>query len=388
MSEETKVEQNFIEKSDVPKKSNGKKWVATSVIVVVLIALITGIGIYNTPTNKLLRQLDLGNRYLEEQNYEKAVVEFDKAISIDPMCVDAYLGKAEAYVGMDDIDMAMQTLEEGYDLTHDERLLEAIGESYAFDDVHNAHSLGWEYDDIEVESSNMPDKNVGNAELSAEVPHYYTVYFDSSFTDNGDYYEVTGKVVDGIMIPANVVEGMSAGDRYSYDDVDFIYEQQETYENDNYVYYTFTDDSGNQYVVNTHSSMGSNGVTYYYVQDIREYNYAGEPISPGGMLYILVDESYIFYISKQQYVSICTNVEETGHGGSSGSYESYAVEDIVEKDIRDFDGNLFTQAIGLPVSISVDNEGRIIGYSLHRGELAGNYIDKSGQIKELNNIIR
>ena len=122
MGEETKAEQKLIEGSDVPKKFSGKKWGIIGAIAVVLIALVAGIGIYNSPTNRLSRQLDLGNRYLEEQNYEQAIVEFDKAIAIDPMSVEAYLGKAEAYIGLGDLQSALDTLQAGYELTHDERL--------------------------------------------------------------------------------------------------------------------------------------------------------------------------------------------------------------------------------------------------------------------------
>lgn len=86
-----------------------------SIIIVILTLLVTviavgiGIIIYNTPANRLSRQLDLGEKYLEEQNYEQAVVEFDKAIAIDPMNERAYIGKAEAYVGMGDYEQAAET---------------------------------------------------------------------------------------------------------------------------------------------------------------------------------------------------------------------------------------------------------------------------------------
>lgn len=104
------------------KKFTGKQICIAGGILAVLIALIVGIGIYNTPSNRLSRQLNLGNRYLEEQNYEQAIVEFDKAIAIDPMSVEAYLGKAEAYIQMGDLPSALETVQTGYDLTGDERL--------------------------------------------------------------------------------------------------------------------------------------------------------------------------------------------------------------------------------------------------------------------------
>lgn len=118
--------QKTTEKSGTSKKFSGKKWGIIGGIAVILIALIIGIGIYNSPSNQLSRQLDLGNRYLEEQNYEQAVLAFDKAIEIDPMNVEAYLGKAQAYAGMGDVSMAIQALEEGYERTGDERLLEEM----------------------------------------------------------------------------------------------------------------------------------------------------------------------------------------------------------------------------------------------------------------------
>ena len=95
---------------------------------VFLIALVTRIGIYNTPAGRLARQIDLGRKYLEKENYEQAVIEFDKAIAIDPMSVDAYLGKADAYIAMGDVNMALQTLEEGYSRTGSESIKKRIEE--------------------------------------------------------------------------------------------------------------------------------------------------------------------------------------------------------------------------------------------------------------------
>ena len=88
--------------------------------IAVLLSLAVGIGIYNTPANRLDRHLDLANRYLREMKYEQAIVEFDKAIAIDPMSAEAHLGKAEAYVGLDDYDKAIETLENGYLATEED----------------------------------------------------------------------------------------------------------------------------------------------------------------------------------------------------------------------------------------------------------------------------
>lgn len=97
----------------INKRSRNRNLVLVLVVVaVMLIDVLIGIGMYNTPANQLNRHLKLANRYLEELDYEQAVVEFDKAIRIDSVSAEAYLGKAEAYVGLDDYGMACETLEE------------------------------------------------------------------------------------------------------------------------------------------------------------------------------------------------------------------------------------------------------------------------------------
>lgn len=88
--------------------------------IIVLLAVMGGVGIFNTPANRLQRHLEMANKYLVEKDYERAIVEFDKAIEIEPMNVDAYLGKAKAYVGLDNYDMAIETLEAGYLATQED----------------------------------------------------------------------------------------------------------------------------------------------------------------------------------------------------------------------------------------------------------------------------
>lgn len=78
--------------------------------------------------SELQKQLDLGERYLSEMNYEEAVVAFERAIELEPKSVDAYIGLADAYLGLGDADAAIAALQEGYELTQDERLSELLEE--------------------------------------------------------------------------------------------------------------------------------------------------------------------------------------------------------------------------------------------------------------------
>ena len=100
--------------------------------VIVMIAVTVGIlAYYNSDGVRLKRQLDLGNRYLAELNYEEATVAYEAAIAIEPMSVEAYLGLADAYLGLGDDEQALAALERGYEATGDERLKERIDEMRA-----------------------------------------------------------------------------------------------------------------------------------------------------------------------------------------------------------------------------------------------------------------
>ena len=71
---------------------------------------------------------ELAQNYLVEQSYEQAIAEFEKAIALDPMNVEAYIGIAEAYEAVGNKDMAVQWLEKGFEATGDERLQSHIAD--------------------------------------------------------------------------------------------------------------------------------------------------------------------------------------------------------------------------------------------------------------------
>ena len=83
-------------------------------------------------------QYDLGMHYLNGGNYQEAVIAFEAAIEIDAKRPKAYLGAAEAYKGMGDVDSARKILEQGYAVTNDSSLASSyeapqIGELYSED---------------------------------------------------------------------------------------------------------------------------------------------------------------------------------------------------------------------------------------------------------------
>lgn len=92
---------------------------------VVLVLCVLAICIFAVTAGgnrRLDAQLELGARYLEEMDYEQAVAAYTTALEIDPRSADAYLGLAEAYVGLGEYDAAETVLQQGYERTGDERL--------------------------------------------------------------------------------------------------------------------------------------------------------------------------------------------------------------------------------------------------------------------------
>lgn len=96
----------------------------TSVIIIFIVGIIQKSG----RQKRFDEQMDLGNRYLSEENYEEAVVAFNKAIEIDPKNVEVYSKAAQAYAGMGDYEGAVQVLEKGIINTGDEGLKRERGD--------------------------------------------------------------------------------------------------------------------------------------------------------------------------------------------------------------------------------------------------------------------
>ena len=52
-------------------------------------------------------KIELGQKYLTELNYTEAVASFTEAIKLDPDNIQAYMGRAEAYVALGEYDKAL-----------------------------------------------------------------------------------------------------------------------------------------------------------------------------------------------------------------------------------------------------------------------------------------
>lgn len=99
-----------------------------SILLTVLTVSIYFIGCGKSVEERIAEQLELGNRYLEEMNYEQAIVAFTKVIEIDARQVQAYIGGAEAYAAMASYEDAASLLESGTENIQAAALVEKMGE--------------------------------------------------------------------------------------------------------------------------------------------------------------------------------------------------------------------------------------------------------------------
>ena len=110
----------------VPHGFSSKKNIIIIIVIAVLLIIgsVTAIAVtnYNSVSNRATRGIELAERYLNEQNYEQAIIEFQKVLEIEPMNVDAYLGLANVYEEMGDVDKAAEILQDGLEKTGDERI--------------------------------------------------------------------------------------------------------------------------------------------------------------------------------------------------------------------------------------------------------------------------
>jgi len=103
-----------------------KKKIITAIIgveAVIIAAVIVFLFYINSDTVKVNRQLELAQKYLLEKDYEQAIAVFEGIIEIDPKNEEAYLGMAEAYAAVDDLENAVKILEKASKRVDSEEVL-------------------------------------------------------------------------------------------------------------------------------------------------------------------------------------------------------------------------------------------------------------------------
>ncbi len=98
---------------DVKRSKNTIIIIILAIAIIILIAFIGFLFFMNSSGQRVKRQLSLGEKYLEEMNYEDAIIAYNLVLEIDPKAEDAYLGLADAYIGLKDYDKAYEAVKRG-----------------------------------------------------------------------------------------------------------------------------------------------------------------------------------------------------------------------------------------------------------------------------------
>ena len=114
------------------QKKSGKAGLFVLLGVIFLLIVLIGGSVawymLSAPARALKKQLDLGQKYLEELDYDMAIETYMDAIEIDPQKPDAYLGLADVYVELKDYESAIVVLDEGLDHVKGEKAASALEE--------------------------------------------------------------------------------------------------------------------------------------------------------------------------------------------------------------------------------------------------------------------
>lgn len=147
---------------------------ALSVIAAVVLVMVnTG----RSDGNDLQEQLDLGKRYVAEMDYENAVIAYEAALEIDPYCLDAYLGLADAYMALGQPDKAIEVMEKAKGMLPQEPdVYTQLADLYFSDGNMESY--------IKVLEEGY--ENTGSGELLTLLEGY-----DTSQEDNGSHAENT-----------------------------------------------------------------------------------------------------------------------------------------------------------------------------------------------------
>ena len=169
---------------------NNKKTAAG--IVVAVVALVIAVVLIFTMNNQATNpanMLSLGERYLLDMQFEQALVQFLAVIEIEPMNVQAYLGAAEAFVGLGQMENAANVLRQGLERTGSEeirqRLVELDGTTEApCQDTENDYELEADTDDEQERSFEEEDVDTdaaGNVNLTGMPPLSFQEIADWGF---------------------------------------------------------------------------------------------------------------------------------------------------------------------------------------------------------------
>ncbi len=159
-------------------------------LIIILCAAAAIVLMPHESSVSVTEMLSTAQKYLVEMDYKRAIAEFNKVIELDPMNAEAYLGLAEAYEKNGQHDMAVETLEKGYEATGDERIVAAMNTDSVPENIGNNE------DELIRITYNKHDKNM----TRFKVQQYFSeIGIKAEFTE-----EYSDTVPEGCVISDNI----------------------------------------------------------------------------------------------------------------------------------------------------------------------------------------
>ena len=93
--------------------------------LLVVLSMILLLTACTSKAQKAMEKVELGQKYLTEQNYTEAVASFTEAIGLDPENIPAYMGRAQAYTGLKQYDDAKADYTTAIEKTEDQPYTQA-----------------------------------------------------------------------------------------------------------------------------------------------------------------------------------------------------------------------------------------------------------------------
>ena len=161
-----------------PEKKKRKKGIAGKIAALVLTAVIVAAGIVTagyfmiekaSDGNGIPEELALGNKYLNDMEYDKAILTYETVLDLDPNNYEATCGYAKACVGKTDYDKAESLYRKAIKLRPDgEEAYHSLAELYIQnDDKPQANSVITQAMKNNVNSDRIVEKHNG---LNPEAP--------------------------------------------------------------------------------------------------------------------------------------------------------------------------------------------------------------------------
>lgn len=172
-----------------PKKKKKPFLVIGIILAVIILGVAVGVFIFvnNTPEKRFERNMEQGEKYLDEEEFEEALAAYQAAIEIDPKAMDAYLDAIDAYLELEDEEGLQSFYEEAIKAI--ETLDEDELEDY-MDEVVEIYTMVDEvYPDDTQEVISILDDGYDLTDKNEDVEHALT----NAYADLADEYHNDGE---------------------------------------------------------------------------------------------------------------------------------------------------------------------------------------------------